>query len=342
MKIIGDKDYFAYQNLSQVPALTSPSPFTMSTTNPYTWTTYQLYMMGLSISLFVLLVLTEVVLRRFDVLHVIYNQMLKLKHRKLIFFNSIDVTENHVIIGPCFMITRLTVILCISYLWQFCVIESYTSNDSAYPTKYCSETDFYCFQTKLDWGAFILASEMSPIDCSAGEAAFVPVAPKILVSCFRLFNQNAPNWIQNLAIANALGLLMSRVFEILVWVCVQSILMMAVLILFGILVLVALILGAVSGTFTSFVNSWLGFIAIAICPIFIFFLREVAIEVRRIRRQEAGRIQDKTKADLKSVGQKFLTTTSPTSPRLTTISKQASLASAVSQESQQLRQRTPN
>jgi hypothetical protein len=341
VRIIVNEDYFAPQPFLSQPFLVPTPKFSfMTSATTYTWTTYQLYMMGLSISLFGLLILTEIVLRRFDVLHVIYNQMLKLKHRKLIFFNSIDITENHVIIGPCFMVTRLTVILCICYLWQFCVIESYSSTDSGFPTKYCSETDFYCFQTELEWSAFMRASDMTPINCTAGESAFVPVAPKILVSCFRLFNQNAPNWIQNLAIANALGLLMSRVFEILVWVCVQSILMMVVLILFGILLLVALILGAVSGTFTSFVNSWLGFIAIAICPIFIYFLREVAIEVRRIRRQEAGRIQEKTKADLKSVGEKFLATTSPLSPRLTTISKQASLASAVSQDS--IRQRSRN
>ena len=311
----------------------------MASSDTYTWTTYQLYMMGLSITLFAVLILTEIVLRRFDVLHVIYNQMLKLKHRKLIFFNSIDISENHVIIAPCFMVTRLTVILCICYLWQFCVIESYSSTNSGFPTKYCSETDFYCYQTRLQWSAFVHSDEMSAINCTAGQSGFVPVSSKILVSCFRLFNQNAPNWIQNLAISNALGLLMSRVFEILVWVCVQSLLFMVVLSLFGILLLVALIFAAVSGTFTSFVNSWLGFIAIAICPIFIYFIREVAIEIRRIRREEAGRIQEKTKSDLKSVGQKFLA--SPTSPRLTTISKQASLASAVSEESQ-LRQRSKN
>ncbi len=327
--------------------LTNPSYsfsqyFSMTSGETYTWTTYQLYMMGLSLTLFASLILAEIVLRRFDVLHVIYNQMLKLKHRRLTFFNSIDITENHVIIGPCFMVTRLTVILCVCYLWQFCVIESYSSTNSGYPTKYCSETDFYCYQTPLQWSAFMHSSEMSPINCTAGQSAFVPVSSDILISCFRLFNQNAPTWIQNLAIANALGLLMSRVYEILVWVCVQSLLFMVVLSLFGILLLVALVFAAISGTFTSFVNSWLGFIAIAICPIFIYFIREVAIEIRRIRREEAGRIQEKTKSDLKFVGRKFLATTSPTSPRLTTISKQASLASAVSEESQQLRQRSKN
>lgn len=315
----------------------------MVSADTYTWTTYQLYMMGLSITLFVVMVLGEIVLRKFDVLHVIYNQMLKLKHRKLVFFNSIDITDNHVIIGPCFMVTRLTIILCICYLWQFCVIESYSSTNTGYPTKYCSETDFYCYQTKLQWSAFMHSSEMTPINCTAGPSAFVPVASDILVSCFRLFNQNAPNWIQNLAISNALGLLMSRVFEILVWVCVQSLLLMVFLSLFGILVLVALIFAAVSGTFTSFVNSWLGFIAIAICPIFIYSVREVAIEVRRIKREAAGRIQEKTKSDLKSVGQKFLTSASLSSPshRINTISKQTSLASAVSEENQ-LRQRSKN
>jgi hypothetical protein len=202
--------------------------------------------------------------------------------------------------------------------------------DYGFPEKYCAEKDYYCYQTNLEWDAFIDANDMFPIDCDAGEGGFKPLSNSIVVSCFRLFNQNAPNWIQNLAISNALALLMSRVFEILVWVCVESLISMIVLSVFGILLLVAVILAGVSGTFTAFVNSWLGFIAIVICPFFIYLIREVAIEVRRLKREETARIQERTRNEFKLIGKKFLgQDTTDNFNR----SKNTSLQSAVSESS---------
>jgi len=209
--------------------------------------------------------------------------------------------------------------------------------NSGFPEKYCAETDYSCYQTELKWTSFIRADDMIPINCTSGESAFTPVSKNIVVSCFRLFNQNAPNWIQNLAISNALALLMSRVFEVLVWVCVESLIWMIMLSLFAILLLVAVILTGVSGTFTAFVNSWLGFIAVAICPFFIYMIREVAIEIRRLKREETARIQERTRKEFKLIGKKFL---APTDDITISKHKSSSLQSAVSEDGGNLRQRT--
>ena len=272
----------------------------------YTWVTYQLYMMGLSIVLFVGLVATEFFLRKFDVLHVVYNQMLRLKEMKLICFNQFDVTSNYRVVSALFMMTRLTVILVLCYIWQFCVLESHTMADSAFPEPYCfPDSQIRCFQTPLKWDSFIRASEMTQIDCNKGINGYVPVASSTAVGCFKVIDQNAAVWLQTLAVANALGLLMIRVFEVIIWVSFQSLTCMIVLSVLALLLLVAVVLTAVSGSFSSFVNTWLGFIALSICPFMVYLARKAALEIRKIKRTEMAKIQQQAKSDFKNIASDF-------------------------------------
>jgi ABC-type multidrug transport system fused ATPase/permease subunit len=280
----------------------------MSDEEPYTWVAYQLWMMGLSLTLFVALMAAEFVIRKLDVLHSIYGQMLKLRNRKLLFYNVVDVTDNDIVVWNASMAMRLNVILVISYLWQFCVIESYSVTNGGFPSTYCGETKPYsCFQAALKWDTYMSASDMIPIDCAAGPAGFTPVADPIVVSCFRILDQTAPNWIQNLAIANALGLLVSRIFEILVWVCFRSLAFIIALSVFGTFLLIAVIVAGVSGTFSTLVSSWLGFIAFLIFPLLIYLIRAIAIETRRIRKEEIQRVQEKTRTEFHSIARQLAT-----------------------------------
>jgi hypothetical protein len=272
----------------------------------YTWTTYQLYMMGLSLLLIGGLVATEFFLRKFDVLHVLYNQMLRTKSMKTICFNQFDVTNNHKITSSLFMMTRLVVVLIFCYIWQFCVIESYVFSDQGYPSELCfSGSGFHCFQTPLSWGSFAKANDMTAIDCSAGESAFVPVADSIAVSCYKLSDQNAALWLQTLAVANALGMLATRFFEVLVWMFVQSVSVVILASIFAILLVAAIILTAVAGIFSSLVNSWLGYVAITILPYMIYLARNCASEIRRLKRDELTRIQHETKSEFNKIARDF-------------------------------------
>ncbi len=276
----------------------------MATAEPYTWVSYQLWMMGLSLTLFGALVMTELVIRKLDVLHVIFSQMLRLKNRNLLFFNVVDVTDNHVVVSNVSMAVRLIVILIISYLWQFCVIESYSVTNGIFPLQYCAE-NYSCFQSSLRWDTYMYADDMTPIDCLAGASGFTPVNSKIVVSCFRILEQTPPNWIQNLAIANALGLLVSRLFEILVWICFHSMAFIIALSVFGFFLLVAIVIAGISGTFSSLVSSWLGFIAFLIFPFLIYIIRAIAIETRRLRKEELLRVQENTRNEFHSIAQQF-------------------------------------
>lgn len=281
----------------------------------YTWTTYQWYMMGLSILLILGLLGTEVFLRKFDVLHVIYNQMLREKEMKLICFNKFDVTNNERVVSSLYMMTRLTLILIFSYIWQFCVIESYTLTDQGFPDEFCySGSGFHCFQTPLSWGSFAEAGDMVPIDCAAGPSGFAPIAGKVAISCYRLRDQNAAIWMQSLAISNALGLLMTRLFEVLIWVSLQSISCMIGLSIAAVVIIIAIIVTAISGTFSSLVNSWLGYVALSILPYIIYLARSVAIEIRRMKRNELARIQNQTLNDFAKIAQEFQRTVSADDP----------------------------
>ena len=275
--------------------------------NGETWQTYQLWMMGLSFTLLGALILLEFFMRRFDIMHVIYNQMLRLKNRKLICFNSMDVTGNYNIMSSLFMMTRLTVILVLGYLWQFCVIETYSMTNSGYPEEFCSQPGFHCFETELRWNSFVDPNDMTTIDCSAGSAGYVPSVSNVIVSCFKVIPQNAANWLQNVAIANALGLLLTRLFEVFVWVSFESLTgLISITFLCGGIV-VAVIIVASTGYFSEFINSWLGFVSTIIAPYSLYLVRAAAIEIRRIKKIEIQRIQEQTKCDFLKITQQFST-----------------------------------
>ena len=282
-----------------------------------TWQSYQLWMMGLSITLFVALVLIEFFMRKFDIMHVIYNQMLRLKKRKLICFNSMDVTGNYTVNSGLFMMTRLTVILVLGYLWQFCVIETYSMTNAGFPAQFCAEPGFNCFEAELKWNSFVNPNDMTAIDCAAGEAGYTPASPNVIVSCFKEIPQNAANWLQNVAIANALGLLMTRLFEVLVWVSFQSLAGLITISILGVFVIAAAIILVATGYFSEFINSWLGFVSTVVCPYSLYLVRSVAIEIRRIKRLEIQRIQEQTKADFQKITEQFSTPVpSPTTHRM--------------------------
>ena len=270
------------------------------------WTTYQLYMMCLSIALVVALLGAEFFLRKFEIIHIIYNQMLRLKDRRVICFNQFDVTNNVEVVSAAMMMTRLTVVLVICYIWQFCVLESYVFNNSTFPDTFCyPSTTFECFQTPLKWDSFFKASAMTRIDCSLGEAGFVPVDTHYGVGCFRTITQGAAIWLQTLAISNSLGLFMTRLFEVLVWLCFSSLAALIGFTLLLILTAVAVVISTLSGYFSSFSNSWLGFMAMAVFPSILFVVRSCAQELRRIERHEMKRIRQQANADFEKIAYEF-------------------------------------
>ena len=263
-------------------------------------------MMCLSILLVVSLIVAEFFLRKFDVLHMMYNQMLRFKDRQLVCFNQFDVTGNYEVTASAFMMTRLTVILVISYIWQFCVLESYTFTDSQFPHNLCYDGSAYqCFQTPLAWDSFLRAKDMHAIDCSKGDAGFVPISPTFGVSCFRIISQNAAIWLQSLAVANALGLLMTRTYEVLAWVSFESVACLVSVTALGVLVVIAVIAATVMGYFSSVANSWIGFMAMSICPFMLYAVRSLAVEVRKIKNSQMRRIQLQTKDDFDKIATDF-------------------------------------
>ena len=232
--------------------------------------------------------------------------MLRLKERRLICFNQFDVTDNHEIVSSAMMMTRLTIVLVVCYIWQFCVLESYVFTDSSFPDTFCNPTStFECFQTPLRWDSFVIAKSMTRIDCSLGAKGFVPVADKYGVGCFRAIPQNAAAWLQTLAIGNALGLFATRIYEVLVWLCFSSIASMIGFTILMILSAVAVVATTVTGYFSSFSNSWLGFIAMAVFPFLLFVVRVCALELRKIQRHKMKIVQQQAKSDFAKIAAEF-------------------------------------
>lgn len=263
-------------------------------------------MMCLSIALVVALLGAEFFLRKFDIIHILYNQMFRFKDRRLICFSQFEVTHNHEIIAAARMMTRLTVVLVICYIWQFCVLESYIFTNSTFPSEFCNAgSSFQCFQTPLQWNSFFEASMMTKIDCSLGEAGFSPVSDKFGVGCYRTITQEAARWLTTLAVGNSLGLFMTRTFEVLVWLSFSSLAALIGFTLLLILTAVAVVISTLSGYLSSFSNSWLGFIAMAVLPFILFVTRSCAIELRKIERLEIKRVRQQAKADFAKIATEF-------------------------------------
>lgn len=251
----------------------------------------------------------------FDLMHVLYSQMLRLKERRVICFNQFDVTGNYAVRSSAFMMTRLTFILALCYIWQFCVVESYTWNNSTFPEHMCFDgSAFHCFQTETSWDSFSSASQMVPINCTSGESDFIPVARNFAVSCYMLIDQNAAIWLQSLAVANALGLLLTRIFELFVWCSVQSRTALFLVSVVGIGLVAAVVITTISGIFSALVNSWLGLMSLGICPIIAYAIRSASIEIRRIEKAEVGKILDKTTAEFSLIARDFSSASNMPSP----------------------------
>lgn len=278
-----------------------------------TWSTYQLYMMSLSIALVLALLGGEFVLRKFEILHVMYNQMLRLKDRQMICFNQFDVTNNSEVQSSTFMMTRLTIVLVVCYIWQFCVLESFVIVGSTFPEVLCNPNSvFTCFQTEIGWDSFLKASTMIPIDCTQGVSGFHPIAPSFGIACFRVIKSNAAIWLQSLAVSNALGLFLIRLYEVLVWLCVSSLACLVGVTLLALLSAFTVVATTISGYASSFSNNWLGFMAMAVLPFLLFVVRSCAVELRRIKREELQRLQRQTKADFNRIAQEFAGTSDAT------------------------------
>lgn len=275
-----------------------------------TWQTYQLYMMSLSIALVLALLGGEFVLRKFEILHVMYNQMLRLKDRQLICFNQFDVTDNAEVRASTFMMTRLTIVLVVCYIWQFCVLESFVIVGSAFPESLCNpNSEFTCYQTAITWDSFLKASTMIPIDCSRGSAGFNPIAPSFGIACFQVIKQNAAIWLQSLAVSNALGLFLIRLYEVLVWLCVSSLACLIGVTVLALLSAFTVVATTISGYASSFSNNWLGFMAMAVLPFLLFVVRSCAVELRRMKREDLQRLQRQTKADFNRIAHEFANST---------------------------------
>ena len=272
-------------------------------------------MMGLSIVLIFSLIALEFFLRNFDLVHVMYNQMLRLKDRKLICFNRFDVTGNHQVRSSAYMMTRLTLVLALCYIWQFCVVESYTWNNSTFPDSTCFDgSGYHCFQTRASWDSFVRASAMVPINCTAGLSGFTPISSNYGVSCYKLSDQNAAIWLQSIAVANALGLFLTRIFEVFVWVSVQSLTALFAVTFIGIALVAAVIVTTISGLFSSLVNSWLGLMSLGICPLIAFTIRSASIEIRRIEKAEMKQILEQTTAEFSQIARDFSSVSNMQSP----------------------------
>ncbi|KAF4674077.1 hypothetical protein FOL47_009756 [Perkinsus chesapeaki] len=165
----------------------------------------------------VALALLEAALRKYQILPLLYNGMFTVKKRRINCFN-IDITDEPMGKGircRAKMNLRLTMCVVLSYLWQFCVIEYVINSQGDFPGKEC-RSGFDCFSSPLKFET-IFTRDMDPIDCD-NEGLFNPNGDQqLIVNCMKFVEPNAANWLMHIAISHSLWLLVTKAFELTVW-----------------------------------------------------------------------------------------------------------------------------
>jgi hypothetical protein len=120
------------------------------------WLEYQLLTLTLGGFMVLALVLTELLMRRYQVLPLLFSGMFTIRSRRLYCFEC-DITDSSLGLGvghSCRLTLRMVILLVCSYLWQFTVLESETVSGETFPQKQCN-LGFDCFTSDVTFNTVI-------------------------------------------------------------------------------------------------------------------------------------------------------------------------------------------
>mmetsp|Transcript_6802 Transcript_6802/g.18862 ORF Transcript_6802/g.18862 Transcript_6802/m.18862 type:complete len:381 (-) Transcript_6802:158-1300(-) len=252
-----------------------------------TYAEYQIVMFCLAVVLCLLLGLVEVVLMRFQVLQMFFPGMISINSRRFYFF-SFDVSDSPVgkrIRREVRMLVRVTFCVVVSYLWQHCVMENLQTVGKSFPEEECND-GFQCFATDFHF-LTLITHQNTVIDCDV-EVGF---ENRMVISCVKFIRPAATTWLMHLAIAHSLTQLNFKAFELLVWICGNSLIIRQ---FFGFLVFgtsVTLIILFLADLDWNIFSSWLSFVTTMACPFFLFLVFRCSGVVQHLWKCDAERVQ---------------------------------------------------
>jgi len=256
---------------------------------------YQIVMFCLAGILCFFLGVVEMVLRRFHVLQMFFPGAITIQQRRFFFFHF-DVSDSPIgkkIRALLRMLVRLTTCVVISYLWQHCVLDTFQTVGTDFPSTQC-QNDFQCFASDLHI-ITLTNHKHTAIDC---DGLWDDFGAPVMISCVKFVRPAATTWLMHLSIAYSLTQLNFKAFEVLVWITGNSDNIRKLLALLVHAVFAVFICVFFAGEGWTIFSSWLSFVTTMACPLFLYLVVRSGRLLCQLWREEAERMHGSIEAHL--------------------------------------------
>jgi len=251
-------------------------------------------MFALAIAMSVSWALVEVVMKRFALLPVLFPGVFAIREKRLYFF---DIEVNEASVGKALrweamMITRLTVIVVLSYLWESCVFQTTTHVGKDFPEDECAR-GMDCFASELTVQTFLNRNHLA-VNCSLPQG----FEKQVVVSCVVFVTPSLTQWLMHLAIAHSQIQMTLKSFGVLVWSCGQSVWFHRVILATSVCSFIIVCGLTFGGVMTNFNSSWSGFVISFFFPLFFWIVWNCGQMLQQLWAQDSQRMQESIEENL--------------------------------------------
>ncbi|CAE7531728.1 unnamed protein product [Symbiodinium natans] len=259
---------------------------------------YQAIMFVLAILMSVSWALVEIVMKRFALLPVLFPGVFAIREKRLYFFDIEvnEVSDGKALRWEAMMITRLTVIVVLSYLWESCVFQTTTHVGKDFPLEECRR-GMDCFASELRIQTFISRNHQ-PVNCSSAHESGEFFDKQVVVSCVMFVTPSLTQWLMHLAIAHSQIQMTLKAFGVLVWSCGQYAWFHRVILATSVISAFIVCGLTFGGVMTNFNSSWSGFVISFSFPVFFWIVWNCGRILQHLWMQDSKRMQESIEENL--------------------------------------------
>lgn len=255
----------------------------------FTYWEYQALMLALAGTMLLGLVAIELMMKRYQVLPLLFPGMFTIRERRLYFFDRDvgDVAIAKQLRGQAKLLVRAVLFITLSYLWQNCVLDTDQTWGVDFPSQQC-DRGMDCFAAEIHIATFF-TRKYDPV-CNSEEQN--PFEKRTLVSCIALVQPTATNWLMHLGISYSITLFNFNVYSVLVWVTGKSRLARRTVFALILLSSLGVLLMCLGVSFIGEVPlSWLSILMSIWMPVFLYTSWRTGRLLRNIWDKEAQKVQ---------------------------------------------------
>jgi len=255
----------------------------------FTYWEYQAMMLALAGTMLLGLVAIELMMKRYQVLPLLFPGMFTIRERRLYFFDREvgDVAIAKQLRGQAKLLVRIVMFVTLSYLWQNCVLDTDQLFGVQFPSQQC-DRGMDCFAAEIHIATFF-TRKYDPV-CTFEEQN--PFEKRTLVSCIAVVPPTATNWLMHLGISYSITLFNFNVYSVLVWVTGKSRLARRTVFALALLSLLGFLLMCFGVSLLGEVPlSWLSVLMSIWIPTFLYISWRTGRLLRKIWDKEAQKVQ---------------------------------------------------